>query len=36
VTIFIPLQPEFILGVDPEQAMVHVEAPEGLIDLYLS
>jgi 16S rRNA processing protein RimM len=35
-TIFIPLQPEFILGVDPEQQMVHVQAPDGLIDLYLS
>lgn len=33
--ILLPLHPEFVLGVDEENQMIHVQAPEGLIDLYL-
>lgn len=33
--ILIPKQDEFILNVDKEARLVHVQAPEGLIDMYL-
>lgn len=35
-TILIPYAEEIILGIDPKQKIVKIDAPEGLIDLYLN
>ncbi len=35
ITILLPLREEFIRQIDKEKKEVHIEAPEGLIDLYL-
>ena len=36
VEIFIPMIDDFIKKIDRENKQIHVETPEGLIDLYLN